>query len=664
MKVQAKNLLNIKFYNTKETSNNIRGEKHTYFNKSIGACEGVNFRGSKLALELISDLKKIEKVSCPCCGQKMLSSGELNEILKKVPTIKTTRDFLYFLKENESYVVSRLMPLITNIIQDCEKNVNEPLEKILNTFKQRQKENTDQKIDILQNKYKSIAQERSITDENKNILTNYSNKIKYLHLNSYRLNFYRHLSKYIRDSLNCLSQKECQDIYRFYKHDVKTALQEESLFLSKNENTSGMLLNFFSNLFSLAKSDIHKVFDDGPLSVENIVLQCDECGNMGDKINKKKLKPSNYYNYVYKMAHEGISGNIPSKKDYAVYLFKNIKTKSFHKLVPNNTQTDLYNLIKSSNYEDPYSTNFKVISLNDVCCASCGQKTLTHIRRLDINKEIQDCKNNKELINVVHKYKDYIKPKFNDIIKDLTQIIDDNPNISNYRLQIALKVKTYKKICKELNKIDSLINKLAENEKLNLTQKYALAEVAENLVTCRKINKPNSIYKIDFYKKCIERFIKSFETDVEKQNELRELLYTPIKKKVAIQKFLYSEEKIVFHSGSIINAILDRIISHSVATIDHLNPRNNYKTEKYQLYQNAQSNKQHNLVVMCKECNLQKDSMDLKTWINKKPEVLTNIRKYLAQVQEFIRLGKLDSHFLLYPRGVIAQIKKLTGLEL
>jgi|GEM_PF-1470612 len=286
------------------------------------------------------------------------------------------------------------------------------------------------------------------------------------------------------------------------------------------------------------------------------------------------------------------------------------------------------------------SDNFAPKNLYDVPCASCGCQTIL-LRRLNaFTRDARD-KKGEELADILQSKSRIYKKTEGEVVAQIIEHLKTHPD-DNLLNSVRTLNRTYLENL-EQSQIEILerVKKTAVKG-LNATQGRAIAELVKNTKTDIKDKAKEPFKRKDFLEK-LEQHRKSLHSQYAgKFEEICEIASTLPSSTDSAPAFFakYSRRS----SGE----IAYRLLSHSLATTEHVIPKNPaYGGE----------DKTDNYIVMCGDCNWKRSSMPYTKWLQVQPGMRNNFKRYIAEITERIKIGELGEEYATYPFEVIKTVE-------
>ena len=175
--------------------------------------------------------------------------------------------------------------------------------------------------------------------------------------------------------------------------------------------------------------------------------------------------------------------------------------------------------------------------------------------------------------------------------------------------------------------------------------------------------RPEKLFPLEKYHDILSELAGSVNHDI--RREFWATCYRNIVNEYARQIVLIPPESVSYKGKSTLKIMAEYIFNHSLATVDHLDPKSKYNSKRQKNSRiGYPENKYENLVVMCKDCNTSKSSTGLGHWVQRHPEMISNMEKYIMQVKQLSKDKIIGKKFEFYPYEVAAQFSRLTNIDI
>ena len=650
----------------KNNSDKYNNQVNYVQNDSYVQSPGIAFRANFLSGNFIQELRQLKNMSCPYCGIKMLTPEELNVLLEKAVNIKSAKEIVEFLNLNKDCINKNFYPVLDKIIKLGSANQEKKSDEILEILQKDYQIVSDKSIENTQKNIVDILKSNGYSVDENLALEKLANKMKVIPKDCSRKNLYKHICEAIKEAVSKFEPQTQRALYKSLNDEVKQSFINEYLFLDRFYSDDSITKTFLTNLLNYSKADVRKVNYKEDASVNNLMLSCNSCGMAGKNILSLKLEPNNYYNHIYDLANQVLQGNLSSQKDYPIQLQNYIQKLSRGRLIPDNFNPYLHDLLQMSETKVYRSTVFPLTSVSGILCSSCGQKTITHEEKGMLFKQIIDSQNLFDLLDIVKKNKDVIKPRYNIILDNFEKMLFLYPDITEAQMLTKLRSIVNKDVLQKIKENKELTKNILLDYKLSPDEKKGLRKYFSDLdaIKLKIFNHKEEYVLTNDFREAYERFLDSLSDRKELQKNLWDSVYPELARAFSTQLALYPIPEVVKKVGSPLKVMTQNIFTRSLATVDHLDAKIKYLKDKSDIYQKNFVNKKGNLVVMCKDCNNFKGSRILSRWLGGSPDKIQNMKKYLAQIKQLFQDGLIDKEFKYYSYDVKAQVRKLTGIEL
>ena len=625
----------------------------------------VSFSGKEEKKEaLVNDLKALKNLHCPYCGTKMFSSDEFQAAQDNVEKITTVNDLFKYLDKYEEYINPRFKNIVAEVKRAGYANYSRTPDDVLTVCKTNMQQKTEAVYKSMLVNLDDIINNGNLDEHDKTILSDFRDEAATI--NDYvpkRVGIYREFSKTLKNSVSEMYSREKNQIYQRLNSPVRDAFVDENLFSQPYGEETSLTKIFLRNLLRYSRSDIHNVSEKAPDGIDNIMLSCKHCYVTGKGLHSKDLKRQNYYNHIYELCGAALAGDLHENRSYPILLQNNVIKNYNNRFVPDNFQPDLRALLKTTGIKPPKYVTFPLTDVPGICCASCGQKTITHDQKAKIFTEINDAETMPDLLGVLHKYHDVIKPKYNILIQEFENNLHRHSFDTESNMVKLLKVFVYKNLQDTLTENMRKVEDITDNYNLQPSESAAVRKFISKANAISLNMNPDTVFPLDDYHDILSELVGKLSRNA--RREIWEACYQNIVEDYSRQIVLIPPESLSYKGKSDLKVMAEYIFTHSQATVDHLDPKYKYNAErKNNNRKGFPENKNQNLVVMCKDCNNSKSSTELRRWVQKHPEMIRNMEKYIMQVKQLRKDRIIGQKFEFYPYEVAAQFTRLTGIDL
>lgn len=624
----------------------------------------VNFK-SKLTPGFVKEMQNLENVHCPICGTKMLNSDELKNVFNDIPQIVTGEQLQEFIAKYKDYVNPLFGKMLEALDDTINANPNTSSNEILKILKSQFDKQLDNKLQNLQINLKNIATMPETPASAKPNLLLAIKQVKYLPQNVSQFNFYKNLNHDIlHNAFGYLSGTEKRHRINDLLQIVKQSIFVSNLFYKGEENYTE---KFCSRLLINSKSDLKKVIHTDEAVPKNMALTCRLCESSNNRFAFHRYEhKDNYYNYVYDMAHRVLVGELTSNKTYPVELLEYIKKRFNYRITPDDSNKDLKALYKLLNIT-PLKNNemLPLVHEKGINCAYCGQKTITHEEKQELFTQISNANTPRELAIIMDSKKDVLKPMFKPLIEHFMKL-SLNETCKEENILPALQKFLYKNFHETCFSSIKNLNNLIKTKHLEGEEKYGVLNIIREIDKQLLIPQNKKGYSdLAEYRKKFFEYTAFLPKTSELRTQIWNLGYYPFADNIFLQETLMPSQKlntVMLKVGSKLKLVLQNIIRHSVATVDHMDPRKNYSSppDKPDHYKRYLGDRTSNVVLSCSDCNHKKNDMNFKLWVSRCPNILTNFKNYLKQIRELQK--SKDIKYNVYEVGT--WFEKLSDTEI
>lgn len=304
----------------------------------------------------------------------------------------------------------------------------------------------------------------------------------------------------------------------------------------------------------------------------------------------------------------------------------------------------------TSDHEESY--NFKVRSIDNLICPSCGRPMLSSERYEKLKQQINKA-SEKEYVSILSKYIPYMREVEANVMEEIKDLNGNHPNLTLQELVTKLKLDKLPELeslqLEKLNKMEIYSNDLPDNEKPYLKKAISTAKTKIGL---REIQHP-------FRKKTFIENINALplENDNDKQNLIKIAESLPSSNESECAWIVkYSGKK---KDGEQRNSkdIADRFLMSISTNTDHM------------LAQDREIGGQDrisNYILMHSGCNTEKANKTFMEWFDEAPDERGfYLQLYFEGVEKAISKGKIDDpRYINYVKRATNMITRLSGGEL
>lgn len=613
---------------------------------------------------LINDLKSLKNLHCPYCGTKMLSADEMNDLQLEADKIKSVNNLFKFLNKYEDFINPRFSNIVAEVKHVGYANFDSTADEVLALCKKNMQQKSDDAYKFMLIDFDKLLQSGDLNEHDSAILSSCKDAVALIPENTpERVKIYKEFSKTMKNSVSQLQSPQKNKIYMRLNTAVRDSFFNEYLFEQKRGNETSLSKIFIKNLFGYSKSDTSIVTDKAPADTNNIMLTCKHCEVTGKSLSNKDLKKHFYYNHIYELCRAALAGDLHENRSYPIRLQNSVIKNFNNRFAPDNLQPDLRALLKETGLKIPRYVEFPLTDIPGICCASCGQKTITHEQKAKIYQEIQDSETMPDLLGIFHKYREVIKPKYVPLIQEFERNLSQHSVISESGMEKLLKVFTYKNLQDTLTENIKNVEDISEAYDLKPEEAAAVRRFISQANNLSLNLRPEKLFPLEKYHDILSELAGSVNHDI--RREFWATCYRNIVNEYARQIVLIPPESVSYKGKSTLKIMAEYIFNHSLATVDHLDPKSKYNSKRQKNSRiGYPENKYENLVVMCKDCNTSKSSTGLGHWVQRHPEMISNMEKYIMQVKQLSKDKIIGKKFEFYPYEVAAQFSRLTNIDI
>lgn len=629
---------------------------------------GINYRTvsmvSKLNPTFIQEMQNLKEVRCPICNTKMLNKEEFKQVLQDISQITTGADLQGFVTKYSECINPIFDPSLKTLKMIISENPSGEANNHLKRLQKTMLAESDLKINALMSTVSMMANDNVFPEESRLVLKNLEKRLSSLKQDASRVNYYRYISSLIKKSLTIFEARDKHKQFRNLIGIVEQPLFSENLLPQPEFEQVNHTEFFCRKLLGHSLSDIRKAFSEEEANTRNMLLSCSFCEAASKKFMFTVAKNKGvYYDYVYDMAKRALGGELSSSKDYPIKLMENVK-KHFDRVSPDLFEPNVSALYEELGISPRKNVDFPLVDVSGVPCAYCGQKTITHKEKQGLYTSIANAQSKSEIFDIVQSRKDVIKPRYQPILSYYNRIKSNLENMDEEQVLVSLRRGAAKDITEGFWKAIADLNKVASEYKLAGEDRKDISAIIKKLDTYIRTFKPNGVEEFPLYeyKLAVIEHTKRFKDRKALNDAVWKAGYESFLDKYHLQKTLVPIESVAQKLGSALKAVAQTIFKHSVATIEHLDPKFKYSSPKSNpdLYKRYLGNRNANLVVACRECNVKKKTTDLRLWVAGSPSIISNFKSFLKYSRDIQKTQNL--RYNVYE--VATQFKKLTGRDI
>ncbi len=598
--------------------------------------------------DFVEELSNLQDIHCPHCGVEMVSRQQRKELLNQVSQIDSSKALINFLRENKERLSKDLSPYLEYMESLYNENPSIGCDDLVNETK---KYGSVRIISMLDNqvKYLSSYQKTNYVNYDDNRLVEiFKQKIKDLEKNYSEKFSFKNYKNALQDTIAKMENYNKWQIYTDLKQPILKECQTQTVFnfyKKEDDPSDSSTYLFLRNLLSDVTSRVDSInydFSDSSKTKFNKILVCNKCFN--DKniktkyINyKDEYAYENYVKYLDDICNNVINGNIKTEPKYP--LLFNGYIKKLTKGGINVRHSESLAKLKDVFFEEAKKIDFKLVSLDNVPCASCGQYCLSHDKKMKLYDEITNAESMQELENIFDKNIVYVRSKFIPIVRDFKRNLKYCPQITDKEMIESLREISLKRIrnrlIKNRNIMSATLNKpyISDEDKVKIKEYIqGVNEIIDNIPN-------NDVFRFGEYGILLEKTI--FQTNYRIKNKYYDFLRNNIKDLFVSHMLVTVSDALGSKYDSYTKIAVQNVFKMSVATKDHVVARN----------LDGEDDKS-NFVVLCKDCNHNKTNYTLKYYNKMHPETKDNFIKYIMFVKDKIKSGELDKNYIKYIKDV------------
>ncbi len=624
----------------------------------------VSFSGDNDYNALVKDLKSLKNMHCPYCGTRMLSRDEMKTAAASMDNIKSVNDLFTFLNKYEDCVNPRFKNVVALVKQIGYGNFTSSSDNVLDLCRKEFSHRTDIACASAVNKFDLVIDTLPEDSYNRVILTKYKKTIS--DLLDKQKNHSLFAKEYFMTMKNCRAELQPPAGFKMYaalSNDMRDAFCNESLFVGHSGKKNSITKTFLSNLLYYSTSGIRIAADKAPSGIDNVILTCQNCSITNNGIYRRNFKKEAYYNHIYELCREALAGNLHKNKNYPVLLRNSVIKNYNNRLSPDNLQPDLRALLASTGLKVPKYAEFPLTDVPGIYCASCGQKTITNKQKEELYDKIEAAETMPDLLEIFHEYREFIKPKYEPLIDELSKSLMQNPNLTENSVMKSLRVFAYKNLQDSLSDCLKNVEDILDNYNLMPEEEAAVRKFISKANSLALNLRPETLFPMDDYHDILLEMTSSFRPQI--TDAVWDSAYTDVVLNYSCQLPVIPLKSVVEKGKSPLKIMAETIFNRSLATVDHLDPKSRYnKNRNNNNYKKLPENKMENLVVMCKDCNSKKSNTSLNHWLKSHPEMARNMEKYIRQIKQLRKDKIIGKEFEYYPYEVAARFARLTGIDI
>ncbi len=594
----------------------------------------------------------LKDVHCPICGVKMLPRDELQNIARNVDSVKTPRDFVNILEENEESIRKPFRPVLKEsksiIAENPDIGLADFYKKLYFAAAADVKKNISNSIISL--KFAETSNDYSDTD--KVLLEECKIRLKALNDDPNRV-VYDDYKNVIKETVGMLNSDKKWVLYETLKNPVRDAIMlRDGLAINPNTpnsiRTSITLKNVLGHSVSRIRT-IGTLKDDISNDNCNKILTCDDCGKDKSFYFSFFNSPDaghRFSDYQSDIAKQILNGFLTGNNLYPFKLESHIRKMTKGNVVSEKNNAAVKALQQMNFHIAQSELDFVPVTYDGVPCSCCGKPTINHEHKLALYEEINKTKNLWQLLEILEKNENIISNRNKFILENFAGILESNPLATQKEVVSELRKISFERIVNQIEENEKKLNDILVQNKLSQSDiskvKRFIKETKEDFKTWDL----NNSFPFTKYNNLIRQTIGSCESPLKTQMIM--ITKESVRILCEAQSLLYPPASVVAKLQSQMKPIAQNIINGSVATVDHLIPKS--KNGENSIY---------NCTVMCKDCNFEKSYYSFYYWYKLHPGFKVNVQKYMDYIVNLINKGKLKD-YSSYPKVFATRLQKLT----
>lgn len=604
--------------------------------------------------QFVRKLYKLDNVHCPVCGVKMFSFNKFKNVLAEGSEITNSKDFIDWLESYQENIPIKNQNFIKFLKENYEKSQITDTKSFLEYCKEQSYKNSEIAFEKTVEFLKEAKEKYNLSDSDSVLLDEYEIRLKNFDVRN-NDHIFKSLKNIFKDTiLNMENENKyilndeliqkyapailCQNI--FYTSDRKN-FSENSFQYQILEN---LFLKSFSNIIPLLPN-----YNQNYNPIYNKILCCQGCSS---KIpNNKNLLYFYYYQknlesniiqYLEDIGKNILSDNLDGYSDYMIGLANLVSniTKNKINLRKFDHKNEIFKNVKIKQfYENLEKADFEPMNQENISCALCGDKTITHKQKMEIYEKINNAKTLKELIDLMNDNQKFINYRYRYFLRQINEILKNNPetteeDIINICQKISAK-NINDKLLMNIAFANLIQDSLSENDK-------AFVKNYVDSVNKTFLNLPNDkVFPYKEYSDMLMENINKIENP-HFRHEYYQKFKEEIKKLYIVQTKFFPYQPVVEKNGSKIKVIIQNIFNSSTVTIKRIIPRkmNNSETKM-------------NYMITCKNCNQEKLNFN-------KPKIKKHMQKYIDKLVELINNNELPEEYKDYVSRFCAFVRHIS----
>ncbi len=581
--------------------------------------------------EFKSQMLSLDDIHCPCCGNKMVSKAKEKELIKQAMHTRNIKEYANFLEKNKEYFHPEYQRFIVYVNKFAQKDPNLPFADMVRILSSKTSIIMRNHIENQVNYLEQLSKSRFFSESDKAKLLAGADYLKSIE----NIPKYNDLKNNLQETIGKMDSEKKWKIYDDVKGDLHRIYKYNTALRYQDKNTLGLPLQavIVSNMLHHSKSNYVEMSNTLRPDVRfNKFLLCNDC-NLIYKSFGQIVRAENAKNNLSVYAAD-ISKAISDRKlvNNSRYIYEFLSavrgyTKGGIAIERSVMQSEAKNLIFKEG-----KSQYMFSKYEDIPCACCGTPMLTHDQKVDLYKQIIQSDSIHELMNLVKVNSKYINPRFENVLKRIERLLEENQNISENELLESMRKLSANDIRAQLEKNMLAVIDYQSNHKLN----YIDNKLIDDYVAAIKREYRDFKDDDEFINTNFERIINDTLKQVSQthQSKIVVLAKKNIRQLHVENHLLYPMPHVVEKVGGVFKAIFEDIFKGSVITVDHIEPRDSSGADEY-----------FNKIGYCKSCNREKTNMEFRNWLKIHPEIRVNLPKHLRKISEIIKREKIKEMY-------------------
>lgn len=572
-------------------------------------------------------LLSLDDIHCPACGEKMLSSQSLNELVRKAENIHNLSEYAKFLTKNQDYFHSKFKMYIYYVNRIAQNEPDKPISEVHKIQRSGTSKLMARVLNSQADYLAELLKKEVFSDADKEKILNCSQYLKSVS----GIPKAAVLKEELLKTLGSLESDKRWEIYTNVKHNIQNIYTYHIALQYNPDKSEGLSEQGYivKNMLSYSQNKLTKVYTNIETDKRfNNMLICRDCSPKYSAFRYIANSPEGagrvkqYADDIsYAIAENKLSGN--NSYLYEFMGAVNSVTKGKIKLSRNNIISEAQDKVFKEMKSDYIFEDYEGIP-----CACCGVETLTHKQKLNLFKEINRCENLHELNNLSNLYSKHLTAKGALIQKRFNRLLQTNPEIKEEDVMLSLQYLSKQDIKHEMQNIKKEIFEFSKKRKYNNFDKELLNDFIYKIDNKYSRMKPSELFRYDEYDELVSDTLNRMTSPYKKT--LIKISKRNIKELYLKDALVSPPPLVVEKTGSQAKAMIQNIFKLSVLTVDHINPKSNGGKDDYA-----------NKVGYCKDCNNAKSGMVFPAWVALRPEININLPRHLKKIAEIIKKERI-----------------------